>query len=255
MSTFQDRSINVNIIPYSLNIPFSKWDALDDQIGDLREHVQIAVKRYAQLPDVLIAEYLNGVPDLNPSLLKAYDGADLISAVDGDGNNRLSVAGGNIITGSGLTVSGVIHDIAMAQQRFLNFKDPTAGKPIYSAEDVAFTKLHVIGPNAANEVLQKASKSEYIKLDIANNTSESNYIKGEFTYHINPYLTDSSDLYVVTEHDYWKAFVFRRGGIDSIFADESNSDHARNTAEFALYSSLRCRLGVMMPGTIIKINN
>jgi hypothetical protein len=254
--TFQDRVIQLNIVPYELTIDWSVWDERDDQVRDLRQHVQMAVNRYGQLPDVLISEYFNNVAVLNPDLALAYDGVGLFSTVDGDGNARFGATGGNIITGSGLTVAGVIHDIAVAQRRLLDFVDPTAKKPILSPDEVKFTDLHIIGPNEANEVFQKASNSEYIKIDNTNNTSESNYIKGTFQYHLNPYLTDTSDWYVVLKHPYWKPFIYREPqNIESIVADMNNSDRAREFKEAMFYTDIRSRLGIMFPATVIKVNN
>ena len=254
--TFQDRVLQMNIVPYDLTIKWSRWDSEDDQLGDLKQHVQMAVERYGQLPDVLISEYFNGVADLNPDLLNAFDGANLFSAVDGDGQNRLGVLGGNIITGSGLTVAGVIHDINVAQRRFLDMVDPTAGKPIFSPDEVAYTKLHVIGPNEANEVFQKAANAEYIRSDAGVTVAESNWMKSSFTYHINPYLTDAQDYYVAVEHPYWKPFAYRAPkDVESIIADMNNSDRAREYMEEMLYTQVRTRLGIWMPATIIKVNN
>jgi hypothetical protein len=254
--SFQDRVIQLNLVPYELTIDWSIWDEMDDQIRDLRQHVQMAVNRYGQLPDVLISEYFNGVASLNPDLALAYDGVNLFSTVDGDGLDRFGSTGGNIIVGSGLTVAGIIHDIARAQRRFLDFLDPTAKKPIYSPDEVKFSSLHIIGPNEANEVFQKASNSEFIKIDTTNNTSESNYIKGTFQYHLNPYLTDTSDWYVVVQHPYWKPFIYREPqSIESIVGDQSNSDRSREFKEAMFYTDIRSRLGIMFPGTIIKVNN
>ena len=254
--TFKDRVIQLNKTPYELTIPYSRYDQIDDQLKDMQEHVQSSVKRFAQLPDVLIAEYLNAVADLNISLANCYDGAGLFSATDGDGAARLGITGGNIITGSGISVPGVLHDIAMAQQRLLKMVDPTAGKPIFSPDEVEFSKLEIIGPNELNEIFQTASKAVMVRRDLTNNTSESNYMAGTFIPHFNPYLTDSSDWYVAVKHAYWRPFVFRGPkDIESVMSDISNSDRARELNEVALYSSIRCRLGPWFPGCVIKVNN
>ena len=79
---------------------------------------------------------------------------------------------------------------------------------------------------------------------------------GKFRWHINPYLTDTSDWYVVVEHPVWKPFVYRAPkSIRQIIADFNNSDRAREFNELALHADIRNRLGVWMPATIIKVNN
>lgn len=252
---FRDRFISMGKHNFSAAIRWNRFDEEDDLLDDLRPHVHTLVNRYAQLPDVLMSEYFNGAAVELPQLRLCYDGASVFSNLDGSGNARLGATGGNIIDGSGLTVSGVIHDLAIAQRRFLEFVDPTAGKPIFSVEDVAFEKLHVIGPNSANEVFQKAAESEYIKLDITNMVSESNYVKGKFSWHINPYFTDSSDWYVCAENPYWKAFVWREPSApETKEANQDNSDHARNTGENAIYTHVRTDIGPWFPGVIIKVD-
>jgi len=254
--TFKDRYLALGKYNYELSIPWSKFDEDDDLLGDMRQHVQAAVKRYAQLPDVLISEYFNNSASLNPSILTCWDGAAMFSTTDGDGAARGGVTGGNIVTGTGLSVAGVIHDLHVAQRRFLDFVDPTASKPIFSADDVDFKNMMLIGPNEANEVFQKAANSEYLRSDLGNVTSESNYLKGLFEWQLNPYLSDSSDYYVVLKHPYWKAFVYRSPeSIESIVADFNNSDHAKLTGEFAIYTHVRTALGPWWPYVILKINN
>ena len=254
----RDRFITMGKTPFDLSVAWSIWDARDDQIArdDIRTHVQACVKRYLLLPFVLLSEYFNGTAVLNDSIINAYDGAALFSATSGDGSNRYGAAGGNIITGSGLTVAGVLHDIALAQRRFLDFVDPTAEKPLWDAKDVEFPKLCVIGPNSANEIFQKAAKSEFIRSDPANNTSESNYLMGTFEWELNPFLTDSSDYYVQFDHPYYKPFMFRGSEeLESFMREVGNSDHAREFFEEGFLSNMRVFMAPFFPGCIIKINN
>lgn len=254
--SFKDRYITLNKVNYELSIPWSKFDEEDDQLGDLRTHINKCVERYGLLPIVLLYEYFNGVAVMNPSLKTAYDGASLFSATDGDGNARLGVTGGNIVTGSGLTVAGIIHDFAVAQQRYMSMVDPTAGKPIFSEEDVSYNKMVAIIPIQLNEIFQKATNAEMIRIDSSNNTSESNYLKGTFEYRISPFLTDTSDWYICLKNKYWKPFVYvSPQNIETVVADINNSDHAREYNEYAIYTHIRSALGMWFPGTIMKINN
>lgn len=254
--TFKDRYIQLNKIPYELSIPWNKFDEEDDQLGDMRTHIQRCVERYGMLPYILVSEYFTGVAVYNPSLKYAYDGASLFSATDGDGNARMGVTGGNIISGSGTTVAGVLHDFAVAQQRFMGMVDPTAGKPIFSEDEVNYSKMVAMIPKELNELFQKATKSNMLRVDSTNNTSESNWLLGTFEYQINPFLTDTSDWYIVVKNDYWKPFVYiSPKSIETILADVNNSDRAREYNEYAIYSHIRNALGVWFPGTMIKVNN
>lgn len=254
--TFRDRRITINLWNYELSIPWQGFDADDDQLGDMKTHVQSAVDRYGQLPITLFTEYFNGTAIEQPYLSYPYDGATLFSATDGDGNARLGATGGNIITGTGATTSGVLHDFAVAQQRFMSFVDPTSSKPFFDEAMVGYDKMVAIIPKELNEIFQKATKAEFIKTDPGNMTSETNYLKGTFEYRINPFLSDTSDWYIVLNHRYYKPFVYRApGDVSSIIADASNSDHARETNEFVLYTHVRLGLAPYFPGSIIKVNN
>lgn len=253
---FKDRFIQLGKYNYELSIPWSRFDEEDDQLGDLRTHVQSAVKRYGMLPDVLASEYFNGAASLNPSILNAYDGVSLFSTVDGDGAARLGVTGGNIVTGSGLTLQGTVHDFFVAMQRFLDMTDPTTGKPIFSPDDVQLKNMFCLVPNEALEVFKKAAESEYFRVEAANITSEYNIVKGTFEWEPNPYLTDPSDWYIILTHPYYKPFLYREpGNVETIIADMNNSDSARETGEYAIFTHVRTAIGPWFPYVILKINN
>ncbi len=256
--TFLDRLITCRVMPFELSIPFNLYDERDDQLQDVRKHVSKSVERFHMISDRLFSEYLNGARSLNDRLEVAYDGGGLFSATQGAGGApRLGVAGGNIVTGSGTTPDAILADVATVQARLLDMQDEE-GQPFFTEADVDYDKLVVIGPNRLNESLQKASKSEFIKSDPANITSESNYQVGTWQYKLNPYLTNQNDLYVVVNNDYWKPFIHRSPdgeGIRSIFADFNNSDRARNTNEAAILTDVRIGLTPWFVGSIVKINN
>lgn len=254
--TLKDRKIDISYTPYELSIPYNYYDVEDDQLGDMKPHLQGSIDRFLMLPDKFIAEYINAVTVLLPSISNAYDGSAIFAAVDGSGANRFGIAGGNIITGSGAgTVAAFIHDLAACQRRFLSFLD-TAGQQIFSEDTVPYTKLHCVIPNSLNEIAQKASKSEFVRTDTGSITADSNWVKGEFVYHINPYLTDASDWYCFVEHPFWKMFAYRSPkDIRQIFADFSNSDRAREYNEEALMADVRVGLGPWVPFVGIKVNN
>lgn len=255
---FQDRSIFVSTFPYTLNMLMSGWDVSDDQLGDLKSHTQSASKRFLQLPDVLLAEYLNGTASYNPSLAVAYDGASIFSATTGSGGNRMGVSGGNILVGSGLTPAAIAHDLARAQQRFMGMKD-TASQILFDPDDVAYTNMHCIYPKELNEAFQKLANNEFMRTDTQNITSESNYLKGQFKLDPNTRLTSAVNWFIVLEHEYWKAFVSRtpsnEGELRQLWADMNNSDQARLRNEQMSYADARLGLGPWFPGVIIEVTN
>lgn len=251
---FRDRQIQIYNFPYELTVPWSKFDEEDDQLSDMKQHVQSAVKRYGQLPHVLLSEYFNGTANYNPAIVTCYDGVSLFSATDGDGAQRFNATGGNILTGSQPTLAGVLHDLARAQQRWLAFRDP-AGQPLFDAEDAAFDKMVVHVPTSYNEIMWKASKAENIRSDTGSITAETNTFKGTFTYKINSRLTDTTDYYIQLSHEYYKPFCYRSPkGVETVIADIQNSDRARESNEYALYSHIRTGLSPWIPFVFIKVN-
>ena len=256
--TFRDRYITVTVYPYELSIPWSAWDETDDQLKDLRTHVQSGTRRFMMLPIKFVSEYMNGTASLLPSLLNTYDGASLYSATDGGGSDRLGVSGGNIVTGSGLTAAGVINDIAAVQRRFLGMLD-TQSQPIFDESMVMYDKLVAVIPPALNELFQRVTQQEFIRSDPLNNTSESNFLKGTFRYEICPFLTDTSDWFVFLDNPYYKAFAYRapqnENDIMSIVADFNNSDHAREFNEYVIHTHVRVGIAPWFPAATIKINN
>lgn len=253
--SLKDRYIEISIYAYELSIEWNKFDEEDDQLGDLRQHVSYAINRFKMLPMQLMSEYFNGVASLNPQISTCWDGVSLFSATDGDGAARFGATGGNIVTGSGPTVAGVEHDLPVVQRRLLSFKD-TAGQPIFDEDAVDYSKLRVIAPNSLNEVMQKASKAEYLRISPDNQVSESNWLKGTFNYKLLSYLTDTSDYYVVVDHPFWKPFAYRAPkDVKQIWGDENNSDRARETYSSALYGHVRAGLAPWAPFVIVKVNN
>ena len=255
--SFKDRKIAISIFPYELTIPFSGWDEEDDQLGDMRSHLQETARRMHQVPDKMIAEYLVGVADLNPNIKNAYDGVQMYSAVDGDGTDRFGVVGGNIIAGSGVSnTAQIIDDLYTAQQRFIDFMDPSGESPIFSPDDCKFENLVVIIPSALNQAFREISKAENLRVNVSNSVSESNTLVNSFEYRINPYLTDNSDYYITLKHQYWKPLIFRGpDNLRQIFADFNNSDKAREYNEYAIHTDVRYGMGPWVPFTTLKVNN
>lgn len=255
--TFKDRRITVSIFPYDLSQMWSGWDAEDDQIGDLPQHVASGMKRFVQLPDVLFSEYLTGVKSLNPELTLAYDGVPTCNAVDGDGEDRFGVAGGNIVIGSGVaTHAQIVQDMKTIRRRFLEMQEPVTGMPLHVPSLVSYEKIRYIIPTALDGVFKGIADQDMIYTDPNINTAQSNFLKGKIKFEVNQYLTDVNDWYAIIEHNYWKAFGYRGPeSIDQIRADMSNSDHAREFNELGSLSHCRVGLSPWATFCIIKVAN
>lgn len=254
-STLRDRAMQLTKIMYQLSIGWDLLDEEDDQMGDLKTHVQYQINQFGQIPDRVIADYFNSTATIVPSLKTCYDGAVLFSALNGDGGNRGNTVGGNIITSSGKTVEGMLTDIARAQERFLDFKTDNAEMPFFDESMASIRNLYIIAPNSWNRIILEASEGEFLKTDTTNNVSQSNVFKGKFEGQLNPYLTDSSSFYVVVAHPYFKPFIGNSPtNLSSIIANYDNSDIARKYHQNIFYAHLRSSYAPWFPLSIIKVN-
>jgi len=252
----KDYFYSMELYNYELAITWNKFDEFDDQIGDVRQQAQSATNRFFQLQDVQYTEYLDGVKDLNPELKTAWTGTSLFNTVDGDGNDLFGAVGGNIISGLGTGADAIQKNLMQVQRRGILMKDPIANKPLFSPKDLGFEKMHCIVPASMNEEFYVASQSKFFKRSTNNNTSEDNVLQQKFSYSINPYLVDQNDWYVVINHPYWKPFLLRApDSVETFMADESNSDWARDRAEYGVYMNVRTGLAPYMQNTIFKVSN
>lgn len=254
----KDRKIEIGLIPYELSIGWDERDASDDQLGDLKTHVSQATKRFLQLPDVLVGEYMIGTSVYNyDGLALCYDGADLYATTDGDGVARFGVTGGNIITGSGTsTTAAVMADIIDVRERFLKMQEPVTGQPLHDPDNIVYKRMRFVIPPALDGVFMRIKKQATIYTDPSINTAESNLLVGEIEYSVNQRLTDVNDWFVVIEHAYWKPFAYRApNNLRQIFANMQNSDKSRETAEEFVFCDLRLGLGPWCPFTTIKVSN
>lgn len=251
-----DSEIEIPIFPYEQTSDVHYRDIKHDQLGDIREHMNFGVNRFLAHPQKLTSEYMNAVSVQNPSLLKAYDGADLYSATDGNGSARFGRTGGNILTGFDRTVEGFSDFLYQVQSAYLALFDTTTEELLFGYEDVSFDKMFVVVPRTMNEIVTKVANVSYLKTDSANNVSEGNYFAthGKFDFYVNPLLTDENSFFVFLDHPIWKAFVYRQEeSIDSIWADMTNSDLAREKGVISLFNNQEMGCGILAPFCTFKV--
>lgn len=254
----QDVAIDVNLFPYELTVSWDERDATDDQIGDLEQHVSQSVERFLQLPDVLIGEYMSGVPVYNHNGLNlAYDGVSLYSALDGDGANRFNTVGGNVLLGSGVSnTAKVLGDIQAVRRRFLQFKEPVTGQPLHNPADITYNRMHFVIPPQLDAVFHQLNDLERIYGDTAINTNISNLVKSKVKYTVNQRLTDTNDWFAVVETKFWKPFAYRAPqNVRQLFSNLQNSDRARESFEVGVFLDMRLGITPWAPFTTIKVDN
>ena len=259
---YRDRVLTVYNQKYELSIEWSKEDEEDDQLGDFVPHAQTAILHYKQLRSQFAIEYLEGTAASQPFLLNAFDGSPLFANVDGDGNARFQVTGGNTIVGTGIaTTDQFLNDYFKAQRQFLKFKNP-ASRPIYTSADVAFKNLAIIVPPNLNKVAREALVGYYVATTPTLNHPNSNIVAEEVKKQVNELLfvnnllSDSNSWYMVVKHKLWKPVLHwdRLTPVEYI-ANMDNSDLAREFYKGAIYT--HCRRGAVpyAPWSAMKITN
>lgn len=255
-TVIDDVQSDVSFVPYQMVIDVNLRDLRHDQLGDTRTHIETCVNRFGQLLQILTSEYLNGAAVKNITLKKAFDGADIYSATDGNGANRFSVSGGNIESGFSRTVEGFTQKLYAVQSRFLAFKAPGTSEIIYDQNDVDFGKFFVVVPRTMNEIVHRVANVEYLRSDTSNNVSEGNFFatKGKFDYWVNNLLTDENSFFVFLKNPSWKPFVYRQeSDVRTIWADMQNSDIARNNNVGGFYCDQEVGVGVGANWSTIKV--
>ena len=256
--SFKDVKITVKIFPYQMTIGWDERDAADDQMADLKTHVSQSAKRFLQLPDVLIGEYLGGTAVYNYSgLLNASDGVGLYSTVDGDGAARFGVTGGNVITGQGVNTTAKIHnDIINCRRRFLQMTEPVVGQPLHDPDNVMYNRMCFVVPPQLDGVFNQLSDQDLIYSDPTINTAQSNFLKSKIKYKVNQRLADTNDWFVVLESGFWKPFAYRAPQtLRQLFATMQNSDISRETMQELVYADLRIGISPWCPWTTIQVSN
>lgn len=254
-SDFDDVELKCSVFKYGTRIQWDQTDAMMDQLGDLQTHAQTATENYLTFYRYLIADYLNGTTDYIERADNSYDGAGLFSAVDGNGQPRMAVAGGNLLNSSGLSAAGIYTDYSRGKQRWNEMKRPLSGIPVFSPLEVTSENIFCIIPPSLERVFKEISEATNLYVNPAINTAQSNVLATKVNYQVENLLTDSSDWYMVLRHKMWKPFLYRGlDKIEAIIANSQNSDDARKFNIEALFAKTLMGTCPFAMFTMIKVN-
>jgi len=253
--TLEDKYLPCTYRNWDITIPWNRYDEGDDQLGDLRTHVEMSVDNFLDLPHDFMVDYLSATPTKLPSISNAIDGAALFSATDGAGSNRFGVSGGNIISSTGYTVASIQKDIWTILQRFRDFNN-TNGRPFFGRKEVDQTKLLCWYPTQLAEPFEKIRDAKLEKTNPAVNTATSNILHEKIRVKNDPLLsTSSNDWYCQLIHPYHKPFgKVVRYDVTQQIADETNSDECREKGQRALYAECSQDMIPFSPYCIIKVS-
>lgn len=256
----RSRSYQVENFTWARAIDWHEDDADDDQTGSLVGQGRALADEFALLPERVAFQLLlsSSDPDLLPSVPLAPDGVALFSATDGSGAARFGIAGGNIISGTGVATSGAIRtDFFSAIQRIMQFQG-TNGEPFH-AENVADQGFLVVYGVQNEQVFREAFGQRTVLENGTGSAGVSNIIlEGGLKIRLwsTARLTGNNDWFVTAlGYDVKPLFRQVRLQITTDEQNRSNSDRSRDTRMNRFQAFARFGFGVNLPIGTIQVDN
>lgn len=252
--TFKDRLLTYTHRNWNLAIPWLRWDEEDEALkGDLQTHLEGMAKRFRQLIDQLMVDYMVASASLGQTLDNAFDGAALHSSTDGDGNARFGVTGGNTITHPLGSEGDVVNFLQQCERRFAEFQD-TESQPFFDGDDVSMDNFIVCVSPALMPIFSKARDLRYGAPNNAVPGASENIAYKRFDLWQNQRISSSTQAVVFLKHEYYKPFAWiKRTDTPEIQrADQGNWDKAIEEGMFALMGHTREAIAVFSPHATIK---
>lgn len=236
---------------YSVGIPWSKWDAEDDQTGGMLSHAEDIGSRAAQKTEELIYQVINAATDGDglPSLPNAPDGAALISS-----SARFGHANGNAISNLTPTTVAAAHtDWYDGITRLTAFQD-TEGKRLHSAAKIRGAQTLVITNELDRKIWEEAfyqTRFEGATAGAPSNLLSERYKGPDLEPHT--LIDDGKAFLVFIESKKKPMLVLDRTPFRTVRADDQNSDAARATGQHSLQGEMRLGVSPNLPYGIVQI--
>lgn len=245
-------------------VGYFEEDLEDLQLGDIRDQVRQLAKRAAAISEEVFFQILTGASSarLLDAIPLAPDGAALHSATDGNGANRFGVAGGNIVTGSGvLTGQAIRDDLWATLEQFKLFQD-TEGEPLLS-DDIMDRGVTIVAAASNEQVLRQGLMQS--RTAIAASTANSNAAVTNtiiesgipITLWTTQRLTDNDWYVFMNDTAEGPKPVFEQVRRPMRMQDETrdNSERARRYRILSTLLDMRAGYGVNVPYLTCKVNN
>jgi len=257
-ASFDSTSYEGRVRKFSVEVPWDTDDAADDQLGGLEPRARDTGKRFGLIDIKTIELYLRGAVD--PAVLDVLDlspdGVGMFSALDGAGDPRFGVTGGNIVTGSGVASQDDIEtDIYAAMVRFASMLD-TEGEQLHP-DGVDGSGYTLLVPVALRRVFEKAFKMDAVAND--NDATTSNILIQNGVKYVIKFLSPD-----VTGNSWWIAAnastvkpltILDRGAMRTVPFDETNDRQAWQTDVAGVAFKLRRGHVPNLPYGIIQVSN
>jgi len=250
------RSYEIQNYTWARAIDWHEEDAEDDQTGSLTGKARMLAEEFQLLPERVSFQIMQGTtdPELLPSIPLAPDGAALFSATDGAGAARFGIAGGNIVTSTGVATSAAVrNDFYSAIERMMQFQG-TNGEPFHAENFLDKGFLVIYGAQNA-QVFQEAFLQDMVLQNGTGSAGVTNVVLAaglSVTLWGTARLTGFNGFRVVSlGYPIKPLFQQVRLNVFTDQQDRGNSDRARDYRMNRFQAAARFGFGVNLPiGTV-----
>jgi hypothetical protein len=258
---FRARNYTVANLAWDSSVQWYKHQRLFDQLKDLERAARAAGDNFATLDERVFYQIMQATADNNllETIPNTPDGAALYSALDGDGDDRFGVSGGNVITGgAGIATSDDIRtDLFAALTRIAQFQD-TEGQP---AVDPGIIDEGVcIFYNVANEKVFREAFEQGRTLQVVSGEgvgAVTNIIHDSgmrVTLKPSQRITNDKWYVYVQNFDLKAIFSQEAQALEEFMQLESNSDIARSKKLEGIFWEAIRGFGVNIPLATVKVD-
>lgn len=269
-ASFDSVSFRADAHPFGLSIEWHKYDIRDEQTASLFEMARQGGESAGLVRERILFDLQLGTTNMLPAVPLSADGVATYSDVDGAGNARFGITGGNIISGSGVTtLSSVLTNYYQALIRFGQMQDGQ-GQPLLSPETIAGGVVIQFG--IANQmVFEQAFKQirQGIGINASGVPATGSVIAGFGVSNVvqdasrnvqlwpTPRITDNDWFVTLLNPPKKPFFEFLRDPLEehTALVSDNNSDRARQTGIEGIYWDMRTGGGSGLPYSTIKVNN
>lgn len=253
-AAFRGRNFTVPNLDWGIAIDWHENDEQDDQSSSLVSRVRDAAIDAALLSERVFFQMLTGGTDNNllPLVPNAPDGATLFAATAG-GAARFGATGGNALSQSGVTSTGLIQqDFFTAYGQFRKFQD-TQGQPLWPAE-IQNRGITVIY-NASNEQVFRSAFRQLF-LDAGQSAPSNVAVDTSMKVDLWPTPRLTSNTWYMFLTGARKKALFRqvRQAPRDNMEDMLNSDISRRTGQKSMQWKARYGFGVALPYQCLSLS-
>lgn len=238
---------------FGVGVEITQTSIEDDQTKLIMSRVLESAASFAMLKERHLYWLISGgttvdAIQMQPNLPLAPDGVGWFSALDGNGNNRFGMSGGNIQPTSGVgSAQAIINDLVNGMSRIGGFLN-TENQPYWNPSDIQRDVMILF--NSQNLLNFQSALSQMFVVAASGNAAPSNIVIDagiKVTPVPNPRLTTNNWSIAATATPFKAPFWLERVAPKEVVGEIGNSDVAREWDIFKLYVRSRGAIGLALP--------